>query len=54
MNPSKVSELEQKVEENIDEIMSRIEDNPMLEHYNIRNLESYLRSLEILKKLKEV
>lgn len=52
MNKSKVLQLEQKIEENIDEIMSRIEENPMLEHYNVRNLESYLRSLEILGRIK--
>ena len=41
----------EKIIENIGLTLTNLEDNPVMEHYNARNLESYLRSLEILKRM---
>lgn len=52
MNPSDYETFREQIIENIRTVLSLTEDNPLMERYNVQNLESYLRSLELLEKLR--
>lgn len=52
MNPSDYETFREQIIENIRTVLSLTEDNPLMERYNVQNLESYLRSLEILEKIR--
>lgn len=43
----------EKIIENIGLTLANVDDNPVMEHYNARNLECYLRSLELLERVKK-
>lgn len=51
MNPSDYETFREQIIENIRTVLSLTEDNPLMERYNVQNLESYLRSLEILERI---
>ena len=52
MNPSDYETFREQIIENIRTVLSLTEDNPLMERYNGQNRESYLRSLELLEKLR--
>lgn len=51
VNPSDYETFREQIIENIRTVLSLTEDNPLMERYNVQNLESYLRSLEILERI---
>lgn len=51
MNEEEFTAFKDKIIDNIFRTLQRDEDNPVMEHYNARNLECYLRSLEILERI---
>lgn len=51
MKQSDYESFRERITDNIRTVLSLSEDNPLMERYNVQNLESYLRSLEILERI---
>lgn len=52
MNENDYLQFRERIIENIRLALGNVEDNPLMENYNARNLECYLRSLEILERMR--
>lgn len=52
MKQSDYEAFRERIIENIRIVLSLAEDNPLMERYNVQNMESYLRSLEILERIR--
>lgn len=51
MTKSEYVKIKERVMENLQLTLANIESNPLMENYTARNVESYLRSLEILERM---
>ena len=51
MKQSDYESFRERITDNIRTVLSLTEDNPLMERYNVQNLESYLRSLEMLERI---
>ena len=51
MTKSEHAKIKERIMENLQLTLANIESNPLMENYTARNVESYLRSLEILERM---
>ncbi len=51
MTDEQYEEFKNEIIQNIQQILAEIPDAPLFENYKAKNLESYLRSLEILERI---
>ena len=53
MNKEQYENFKDEIIQNIQQILAEIPDAPLFENYKAKNLESYLRSLEILERIQK-